>query len=232
MNKSLGFNHAVNFEKEVIYVAIPKTGTTSITSQLIERRKERFIKNPHLTILQIRDGLYPYFLVQQLGSNRSFPTDRNTILSDQEIREKAKSTFENFFKFSSVRNPWARVASLYNRKEGSTSKDIMSFEEFCEQIRFASDTCFHPTRCENQLDWITDENGELAVDYVLRLENFDDCLDEIEELTNGRLGLASRKKNVNEGSFSDRYREFYNQRTRNLIGDLFQKDIEFFGYDF
>ena len=228
----LDINRSVNFGLQSIYIAVPKTGSTSIRKQIsIKEAPQIMIKGPHFTIMQIRDMLYLYYLATRKKTH-IFPTNPKQILSDAELRAKADETFKKFFKFSSVRNPWARTVSLYYRKDGNRKKPDYDFDEFCEQLRFASDTCVFSTRCENQLDWMIDETGALAVDYVLRLEKFKEGLQEIRERTNGRLDLEEIHSNRNPQSQSSSYRSLYTKKTKNLVAELFKRDIEFFGYDF
>lgn len=229
VEEHLILNEAVNFEKECIFIAIPKTGTTSIRTQL-RQRGTALIPNPHLNILQVRDSLYPFLLRQALGQNDSFPS--KTAPCDADLRAQAKRIFDGFFKFSAVRNPWARAVSLYFRCEGITVKDRLSFDAFCRSHTHASDTCKHPTLHLNQLDWLCDENGRCLTDYVYKLEDFDRAIDEIAQRTNGRIRLYSKKENVNPNSGSDSYRELYTEETKKLIASRFQKDIDFFGYTF
>jgi hypothetical protein len=223
------FNESVNFDKQCIFIAIPKTGTTSIRSQL-KQPGIPLIKNPHLNIVQVRDSLYVYFLKETLGKNDSFPSD--SVPSDADIRLKVKEVFENFFKFSSVRNPWARAVSMYSRREGVKIKDNLSFEEFCRNHLYASDTCLHPTLHRNQLDWLCDENGQCIMDYVYRLEDFNKSIIEISELTNGRVQLECTNANQNPDSESRSYRDLYSDETRKLIAKRFEKDIDEFKYTF
>lgn len=222
-------NEAVNFEKACIFIAVPKTGTTSVRVQM-QQQGQPVIGNPHLDILQVRDSLYVYFLKKTLGQNREFPSD--DVPSDQAIREQAADVFQNFFKFSAVRNPWARTLSIYSRREGVQLGKELSFDDFCEQHVYASDTCFHPTRHRNQLDWLCDENGECLMDYVYKVENFKGALSEIEERTNGRIKLAFREANKNPNSKSNNYQKYYSDRARKLIAKHFEKDIDYFKYTF
>lgn len=222
-------NQAINFEKQVIFIAIPKTGTTSVRSQLTQKGKY-LIPNPHLNITQVRDSLYTYLLKETLGKNRSFPTEG--LPSDEELRRSSNEMFTSFFKFAGVRNPWVRAVSLFMRREGIRLEKAMSFEEFCEQHIYASDTCHHPTLHHNQLDWLCDESGQCLMDYIYKLEEFDDAVDDIEKRTQGRIVLKKLKRNVNPNSMSVRYRELYTDRTRRLIAERFAKDIEYFNYTF
>lgn len=222
-------NEAINFEKQSIFIAIPKTGTTSIRSQLSSQGIP-LIANPHLNIVQVRDSLYVYFLKLALGKNKSFPSD--SVSTDADLRDRANEVFNTFFKFSAVRNPWARVVSLYNRREGVQVKNEISFEDFCKNHLYASDTCHHPTLHKNQIDWLCDESGQCIMDYVYKLENFDNGIKEIEERTNGRLQLINKKSNNNPNSLSQAYREIYTEETKKMIAKRFEKDIDYFKYTF
>lgn len=228
--KGLSFpNEAVNFDLQAIFIAVPKTGTTSVRSQ-IRPVGQPLISTPHLNIIQIRDILYTYLLKKSLSKNVDYPT--KGVMSDAEIREKSHQIFNNFFKFSSVRNPWARAVSLYFRREGVKVAKHLSFDDFCENHFYSSDTCLHPTLHMNQLDWLVDKSGEVIMDYVYRVENFDEAIEEIKERTDGRIQLKPRRSNRNPKSKSGSYRELYTDYTRKLIAKHFERDIDFFEYTF
>jgi len=223
------FNEAVNFEKNCIFIAIPRTGSTTVRSQ-IKQEGIPLIESSHLNIKQVRDGLYIYFLKRSLGNNMSFPSQG--VPADSEIREKTSNIFKRYFKFSAVRNPWARSVSLYFRKRNIDIREQMSFEEFCSHHLFASDTCRHPTLHRNQIDWLTDENDQCIMDYVYKLEEYKVAIKEIEERTDGRVKLQNLKLNVNPNSPSHRYQDFYNHKTKKMIEARFERDIDTFKYTF
>lgn len=222
-------NEAIHFEKEVIFIAVPKTGSTSVRSQLAQKGKP-FIENPHLNIVQVRDLIYPFLLKQNLGRNERFPSENR--ISDTELRNQSKQIFNSFFKFAAVRNPWARAVSLYHRREGISTKDKMSFDTFCESHLFASDTCSHPTLHRNQLDWLCDTDGTILMDYIYKVEEFEKAIVEIEKNTNGRLVLNNIQLNVNPSSKSKSYQSYYTSNTKELIANRFEKDIDYFKYTF
>ena len=227
-------NEAVHLEKEVIFIAIPKTGTTSLRTQLKQAGKP-LIRNPHLNINQIRDAIYFFLLKEALGVNISFPNANHP--SDDELRQKAEKIFHSFFKFSAVRNPWARAVSLYYRREGVSLEgpqisDRMGFESFCENHIYASDTCRQPTLHKNQIDWLLSPQGDMLMDYVYKLEDFDQAIEDIKNLTDGRLILDNVERNVNQNSKSRDYRQLYNDHSRKIIQKRFEKDIDYFKYTF
>ena len=166
-------NEAVHLEHKWIFIAIPKTGTTSIRIQL-RQTGIPLIPNPHLNILQARDAINIFFLRKNLATNRSFPSVEVRTFS--QIKNDSASFFSNAFKFSSVRNPWERAVSLFFRKEGVQDQKNLSFDQFIENHLYASDTCVHPTLHKNQLDWICDDNGKILLDYIFKLENFSNAI--------------------------------------------------------
>lgn len=222
-------NEAVNYNMRTIFVAIPKTGTTTVREQ-IRSEKPYFLNGQHLNIVQIRDLIYIWELYRHLGKNINFPSD--SVFYDSEIRQIAHDTFSSFFKFSLVRNPWARVVSMYFRREGVQTRSTVSFADFCRNHHFASDTCFYPTKHDNQIDWVTDEKGDVIVDMVVRLEDLAEKRAELLERSGGRVELEMGMKNNNRISKSKNYQDVYDAETKGIIASRFEKDIDAFKYTF
>lgn len=227
----LVFNRAIIPEKQAIYIAVPKTGSTAIRKSF-QRRYEYMITASHLNIQQIRAGLYVQCLKASLRQNNSFPTDCDEAKDNAEIEAEAERIYADYFKFSMVRNPWARVASMYTRREGLTISQDMSFEQFCLNVRYSSDTCRMPSRHSNQLDWLLDRDGKMAMDYVARLETLAEDAAAISRLTDGRVQIQTERRNANPSSFASSYRDAYSDAARKHIGQVFERDIEYFEYRF
>ena len=222
-------NEAVNEARRLIYVAIPKTGSTAIRRQVMQQGRP-MMPGCHLSIRQIEAVMVAFEIHLALGRNLMFPSDDTP--SEADVFARVANKFGRYFKFSCVRNPWARVASLYARQEGVQVRERISFETFCAHLRNASDTSLWPTRFQNQADWLCDAEGRIAVDYVIRLENFGSAIAEIQERTGGQLVLQDAVLNRSEHSWSRAYRELYTAHTRILIAQLFEKDVDLFGYTF
>ncbi len=222
-------NEAVHLEKNWIFIAIPKTGTTSIRTQL-KQKGVPLIPNPHLNILQVRDAINFFFLTKNLAANKTFPSEK--VKTYSQIKDESKIFFSNAFKFASVRNPWERAVSLFYRKEGVRNQQSLSFDSFIENHFFASDTCVHPTLHKNQFDWISDENEKILLDYIFKLENFSKAVRDINERTNGLIRLQDTVANKNRSSRSSEYRDLYSDKTKKMIAQRFEKDIDSFQFTF
>ena len=143
--------------------------------------------------------------------------------------------------FCVIRNPWRRTASryLYTKVNSEEWPDddprkhyIMqaSFDDYVrEQAEFAVPR--HPDRTWplslwiNQLEWITDQHGNVAGD-CLRLESIDEDI----SAYFGRQISVPYWKSMRTGIYD--YRTLYTPETIQIVADTFAKDIEYFGFDF
>ena len=137
--------------------------------------------------------------------------------------------FKSYFKFGFVRNPWDRAVSLYERKEGIQLKQVLSFEQFVEWMKFSSCTCIHPMPHRYQLDWFVNPHGDIVVDFIGKFEQ----LDEHWQLVAQKLGIDNKlpKTNINPDK-KRHYTEYYTPKTIDIIRSRFAVDIEYFGYEF
>ena len=70
------------------------------------------------------------------------------------------------------------------------------------------------------------------MDYVYKLENFGQAINEIAERTNGLIQLESNIANRNPSSRAHSYRDLYTEETKKVIAKRFEKDIDYFKYTF
>lgn len=149
--------------------------------------------------------------------------------------------FETFFKFTFVRNPWDRVVSAYHflgegglnerdrRDAERTVHAHPTFEAFVEEFlgagRAREVLHFRPQHL-----WLTlpGRTGP-QVDFIGRFERFEEDFTTICE----RLGVRRAPSHANPGrSRPASYREAYTDRTAEIVGEAYARDIELFGYSF
>ena len=76
----------------------------------------------------------------------------------------------------------------------------------------------------NQLEWIQDENGNIACD-CLRLEH-------IEEDISAYFGKQIKLPRINQTKKRYDYRSMYTDELIDIVAETFRDDIEYFGFSF
>ena len=143
------------------------------------------------------------------------------------VRKHMPDLWDDYYTFAFVRNPWDRLVSWYmmahQTNVATASLDQirkLSFEQFLE---IKDDLHL----CSNQLDYITDEDGKIIVDFVGRFENLKP---EFRDICN-KLGVFSCLRHHN-GTRHEAYQHYYTEHTRQLVAHRFARDITTFGYAF
>lgn len=165
-----------------------------------------------------------------IGSNLS---DGRRHMPARDIRQVVEpQKWASYFKFACVRNPWDRLVSWHcmciqarnpNRFGQYVQQCAPTFEAF---VKHAT-TGMGERTTRNQLDYLTDADGTLLVDFVGRYENLDADMAHVKR----RLGLAHALPHTNRSTHDD-YRRYYSTETRDIVARRFARDIEHFGYSF
>ncbi len=147
--------------------------------------------------------------------------------------------WNEYFKFAFVRNPWDRLVSWYCMIRKSPNNfplyrymrdNSSTFEEFIhnctDEIEVKKDVYY--SFAYNQLDYVTDRNGDLLVDFIGRFENFEKDL--VKVLS--RLGIEPESLPYENRGSHGHYSSFYTPETEMIVRERFKKDIESFGYEF
>ena len=148
---------------------------------------------------------------------------------------------ENLLTFTFVRNPWDRFLSAYKFFEqgGLNAADkkwatenlavFGGFREFTLALRdrqFAK-TILWQKHFRPQSFWIVDQAGNLCVDYIGRFEQLEDDFRTLCSI----LGIKRNLKHLNGGEHES-YTTYYDGESVRIVRDIYEKDIEMFGYDF
>ncbi|MGA0199144.1 MAG: sulfotransferase family 2 domain-containing protein [Prochlorotrichaceae cyanobacterium] len=149
-------------------------------------------------------------------------------------KELSQDIYDRFYKFAFVRNPWDWQVSYYHfilkQEDHIRHKQVKSmvggFEEYLDWV-IATKNPFPKGATKLQAEIITDKSGQLMIDYVGRYETIHQDFNEVCQ----RLGLAVSLPHLNQSQHRD-YQNYYNDRTRKLVAEYFQQDIELFGYTF
>ena len=211
----------ISHKYKCVFVEVPKTGSTSIRGILGKAMQ------PHLNLWENKRLMENYWTQRGGRKNRIWECLYLTLSRERRL-EIGQRQFDAYFKFGFVRNPWDRTVSLYERMEARQMRNEMSFDEFVNWIEYSSSTCIHSTPHRYQLDWFVDPDGKVLADFIGRFER----LDQDWAFVAQKLGIAETLPHRRVNPRSRHYTEYYTARTRELIANKFQVDIEYFGYEF
>jgi len=149
--------------------------------------------------------------------------------------------FNAHFSFSFVRNPWDRAVSAYNfAKQNGTeyvqplpnstfqSEVFDSFERFVLEWLINADLSKEDVVFEPQYKYICDENNNVIVDHVEKVENMKNGILFLQDKLKIKINIA----NLNQSTRKKDFRCYYNEETKKVIAEIYKKDIELFNYSF
>lgn len=144
--------------------------------------------------------------------------------------------FERMHKFAVVRNPYERAVSCWRYL--TRRWNIGKPRHVLAHYRFESFLKLLPEIWEKRWDnhvmthtapiWpdITDENGVLLLDQILRLEKIDAELPDLCE----KLEIPTSKMVHKNSTNTENYKKYYTKKALSLIEDLYKDDIENLNY--
>jgi hypothetical protein len=219
----------------LVFVAIPKTGTTSLIRAFYDAcvPKER--------VQLVKEVIDPAFRNKyQLDTIGDKKPGRAKHLSAMQLKYiLGDDEFARCTKFSVVRNPWAWMVSRYffTHVEHEISE--------AEKLRRGTARTFHNRDFESwiekawrrhkaeksaysQLAKLVDLDGNLLVDHVGRLEEIQTTLEWVAR----KVGIKPLKMPHINGTHRGHYSRYYNEATKAIVSEICQRDVECFGYRF
>lgn len=203
-------------KNNVLFVSVPKTGTTSLTSPLLKclegRRNE--VRKANGTWAKVGE----HFTLCEIAARVGWDALEGTLI------------------IGGVRNPWDRVASAYNfYRNGRVVQRVKVGKQrnykavvnvlLAKALPFSLWVYLYRTRC--CYHYLCDESGELVA-KIIHLENMANDLSKVLD----SMGVASFTPGKENASTRKPYNNYYNKRTRALIEKRFSKDIDAFGYKY
>jgi chondroitin 4-sulfotransferase 11 len=140
--------------------------------------------------------------------------------------------FDEYFKFSFVRNPWDFIISKYkdvwftSEHPGGPIGELAgkSLKYFLEHYKTPSHE-----KGETFHDYFDPEQ----MDFVGRFENRENDLEYISEKIGFTIDSKIHQRKIQMRDKNKKhYTEYYDDETREIIAEKYAKDIEYFGYKF
>lgn len=223
----------ISHEHKCIFIHIPKCAGTSIEAALghlgnhggrggQDHRNIRMIEQPLLTpaVLSSKENIF--FALHRLRrkyKKLSNPQNKITVSTKQ---------YKSYYKFTIVRNPWARAYSWYK----NVMRDEMHQKSYKvnDQISLNAFLKLHAGKLalRTQTYWIKDFKGAIPLDFIGRFETINDDFQQICEAM--KIPDITLPHNI-KGSGED-YREHYDEASIKIIEEVYKEEIEMFDYSF
>lgn len=205
------------------FIAVPKTGTTALTRQLMS--------NPHV----IRNKL-------KVDGDEIHIHEHSTAREIAQILGEER--WSKLYTFAFVRNPWDRIVSSYfYYRNGRAAETVMTGKnkqylkknmrnKLYLNVALAKLLPFSiwVWLCKTQqyVDFVTDHQGNIIVSDIFKFEELEDGFNSACE----RIGLTNLTLVKENASKHDKYQKYYNRISRCLVASRYAKDIKMFNYEF
>ena len=240
------------YEKaQCIEISIPKTGTTSRYSLITGVPKSLDISRGANygrcdSLESTRLDLYNFFVHGHFTYIQLQKWLKTTFLTD-----KQREAYSAFPTFCFVRNPYDRYISFWyhcRRQNPYLKYDFdYGFDKFTDQLFFAYNNnmdidhlqpierefykeCF--VNIGTQSEFILDQNNNIGVDFVLRLENLETEYNNLREHISHLPPFdPSIHLNKSANRVDSNYQKYYNIEIKEKVYKMFEKDFKILGYD-
>ena len=199
----------ISFQKQFLFVHIPKTAGNSVQSVLGNYSEDEIV-----ALRSEQDGIERFGL-----RNPKYNIKKHSTLAEYKSA-LGEAQFDGLYKFTCVRNPWDRMVSYYftpTQQVGTWDR-----KEFRKII----------SKALSVADYLRLGKGEEDpfgnVDYIMRFENLADDF----RIVCTTLGIPTASLPQYNRSNREHYSKYYNDELRELVRERFAPEIERFGYTF
>lgn len=198
-----------------IFFAIPKTGTHSVRQALRLHMGEQDLEQ----VLLFEGKRFPF---------PEFADIRHGHISTRQIRPVlGDETFNSYFKFAFVRNPFDRFVSycaFMSRGSNVFQVEPLRYMKYViRELKPMDHLLYQP-----QYQMVTNEAGELDVDFIGRNETMQASYDQV----CARVGIPAASLGRVNASKHRPWQEYYDRDLVGWVSDLYRRDLELFNYGF
>ena len=196
----------INHKHKCIFIHFPSTGGTSIES-VFGGGREKFDCS----------AIPNFYLRQECKKAYIYDCGLFKHLSTELARELYSPYWDEYFKFSFIRNPWDWLASLWLK--GPKRRRGENFSRWLRSPRLAPHEKQSPFNLCDQLT---------QMDFIGRFENLQPDFNTICD----KIGIPQQQLPHKNKTKHKHYTEYYDDETREIVARKYARDIEYFGYEF
>lgn len=211
----------ISHHHKTVFVHIPKCGGQSIETLFLDD-------------LELDWDTRAPLLLRPNDTPRLGPPRLAHLLASEYLRFKyiSDEQYKTYYKFAVVRDPYARVVSLYNYLIPQGDFDSFLFGWLSKQFELKDSYRSYPHEYKGlyhfvrpQAEFIHTETGALLVDEVFRLEDISKWIGELTK----KCGLSSTLKHVNKSENRIGMKDLNDQHFKKIT-ELYADDFRIFHY--
>ena len=209
----------------------------------IQELKNTYFKHKYPNFYPINDinGIKTIYI----HINKTGGTSINKVLNKKKMHLTSKEIisivgndrFKSSFKFTVIRNPFARCVSQYLHRV-KTNQCLMKDEPISFGIWIRKvygeerDNYYFNKQYKmfyTQVDWLKNVEEEIKIDLFLRFEALNSDYSKFAQ----DIGISNNLPHLNKSLEQPVcYKEFYNSETRRIVQNYFKEDLEIFKYKY
>ena len=223
----------ISHKHKFIFIHIPKSGGSSLARSIIDYYRTTEQEECELSVFK-SDDWNPEWgkplphspkILKDLPQHAKYPEIKKYF--SEKFPQK---NIDDYFKFSFVRNPWARLVSVYeygkkleergNENGFSSSLKSLNFKNFIK-----NNSAGH-----NQLAWLCDIRypKHQKQTFIGKIEHGQKSFDIICD----KLKIPHQKLLCINQTKHEHYTKYYDDETREIVAKKHAKDIKYLGYKF
>lgn len=184
-------------DQNILFIHIPKCGGSSIAAGLF--KKENIA--------------YKTYMQLSKGQHKKYMTDHHQKHATASYYKKKLKSFDDYYKFTVIRNPWERAISSYEWHQ-CIRADFDKFISIMEKQQH------HQVK---PILHFVKENDEIIVDDIFTFAQIDKVFD--------KLKLEKfHKKRRNSRKHFEELNSIQLDKLDEMVNRLYKDDIEFFGF--
>lgn len=215
----------VSHRHKFIYLRTEKTGSTALEEALLSILGPEDMVSSHGGGRSGLARLLPKGSLQRLAP-RAFGLHRHAHARD--VRAVlGPQVFDSYLKIAVERNVWDRQVSLYNHRKSRRGTDRRSFARDMANPLWRR---LHHTRLRN---WDVYAIGDSVVaDDVILYENLTTGIARLSAQLRLDTPLQLARRNDGHRTDAAHYSVFYTDPVRDLVGRMYRREVERFGFTF
>jgi hypothetical protein len=204
---------------KILFIDITKTGGTAITESFRHHFPNYIFEGKHHSIQNFI--AYGSSIQDDAGQPHKGTC---TIVTPQDLQD--------YFTFSVVRNPYDRMVSLW--LWGCKSVYKTGFDQFVNDVANNKYQDFNHVRYRSQAEWISDADGQVKVQHLLKYETLaHDFANFLKQLNIEPFPLLVRNTALDRSNKKrKKFQDYYTSNTtRQTVEDIWAVDFQMFNYE-